>query len=178
MVIEGVEEVITVMSKLNALEKSTMTSVAQRFRGKEATEYEPQTWSGEKGSELITAFQMELQNWVGSLRDNMTKVHVAEARKDRLMDKNVIHTCVHGHQECKGVTRKRLYQVAVSRTKREAKSDVATLRSRFKETNGRHFDPRTGADRSGLRSVCVLNPSPPSQKKCQSEAPSLPPKCL
>ena len=149
-----------------------MTSVAQRFRGKEATEYEPQTWSGEKGSELITAFQMELQNWVGSLRDNMRKVHVAEARKDRLMEyKNVIHTCVHGHQECKSVTRKRLYQVAVSRTKREAKSDVATLRSRFKETNGRHFDPRTGADRSGLWSVCVLNPSSPPKKNVSLRPP-------
>ena len=96
-----------------------MTSVAQRFRGKEATEYEPQTWSGEKGSESITAFKMELQNWAGSLRDNMMKVmHVAEERESRLMELYKIHTCVHGHQECKNVARKRLYQVLVSRQKR------------------------------------------------------------
>ena len=65
------------MSRLQALEtRSTgsMTSVAQRFRGKEATEYKPQTWSGENGSESFTAFKMKVQNWVGSLHDNMMKV--------------------------------------------------------------------------------------------------------
>ena len=91
---------------------------------------------------------MELQNWVGSLRENMMTVHVAEVRKGRLMEwyKNVIHTCVHGHQECKNVARKRLYQVLVSRQKRSEERRRNPEIS--KETNGRHFDPRTGADRS------------------------------
>ena len=73
MVIEAVEEAKEVMSKLNVLERRTITSVAHRFRGKEATEYEPQTWFGNNESESITTFQ-KLQNWVGSLRDNMMKV--------------------------------------------------------------------------------------------------------
>ena len=54
MVIEAGDEATAVMSRLQALEtRSTgaMTTVPQRFRGKEATEYKPQTWSGEKGSE-------------------------------------------------------------------------------------------------------------------------------
>ena len=51
-----------------------MTSAAQRFRGKEATVCEPRTWSGEKGSESLTACKTELQDWVGPLRDNMMKV--------------------------------------------------------------------------------------------------------
>ena len=67
-----------------------MTSVAQRFRGKEATDYTPQTWSGEKGSESFTALKMELQNWVGSLHDNMMKVMgVAEAKEGRLMELDI-----------------------------------------------------------------------------------------
>ena len=88
-VIEAGDEATAVMSRLQALEtRSTgaMTSVAQRLKGKEGTEYKPQTWSGEKGSESFTAFKMELQNWVGSLHDNMMKVmDFAEAKEGRLM---------------------------------------------------------------------------------------------
>ena len=87
--IEAGDEATAVMSRLQALEKRStgaMTSVAQRFRGKEATDCKPQTWSGEKGSESFTAFKMELQNWVGSLHANMRKVMgVAEAKEGRLM---------------------------------------------------------------------------------------------
>ena len=57
--------VTAVMARLQAPEtRSTgaMTSAAQRFRGKEGTEYKPQTWSGAKGSELFTAVEVELQN--------------------------------------------------------------------------------------------------------------------
>ena len=59
-----------------------MTSVAQRFRVEEATEYKAHVWSGEKGSEPFTAFKMELQNWVGSLHGNMMRVmDVAETKR-------------------------------------------------------------------------------------------------
>ena len=64
-----------------------MTSAAQRFRGKEATVCEPRTWSGEKGSESLTACKMELQDWVGPLRDNMVKfMDVEEAKDGRLVE--------------------------------------------------------------------------------------------
>ena len=59
--IEAGDEATAVMSRLQALERritGAMTSVAQRFRGTEATEHKPQTWSGEKGSESFTAFKM------------------------------------------------------------------------------------------------------------------------
>ena len=88
------------MSRLQALEtRSTgaMTSVAQRFRGNEATDYKPQTWSGGKGSESFTALKMEFQKWVGSLRGIVMKVtDVAGARRQ---------TDGVGHQECRSVTR-------------------------------------------------------------------------
>ena len=90
---EAGDEATAVMSRLQALEtRSTgaMTSVAQRFRGKEATEYKPQTWSGEKGSESFTASKIKLQIWVGSLHDNMTKaMDVAEAKEGRLMQLDI-----------------------------------------------------------------------------------------
>ena len=67
-----------------------MTSVAQRFRGNEATEYKPHTWSGEKGSESFTTLKMALQNWVSSLHDNMMKdMDVAEAREGRLTELDI-----------------------------------------------------------------------------------------
>ena len=79
------DEATAVMSRLQPLvTRSTgaMTSVAQRFRGKEATDYKPQSWSGEKGSESFFAFKMKLLNWVGSLHDNMMKVmYVAHAKE-------------------------------------------------------------------------------------------------
>ena len=56
--IEAGDDAAAVMSRLQALEtRSTgaRTSVAQRFRGKEATENKPQTWSGEMGS--VHSFQ-------------------------------------------------------------------------------------------------------------------------
>ena len=64
IVTEDGDEATAVMSRLQAPETRSagaMTSVAQRFRGKEVTEYKPHTWSGEKGSEWFTAFRMELQ---------------------------------------------------------------------------------------------------------------------
>ena len=92
-VIEAGDEATAVMSRLQALEtRSTgaMTSVAQTIKGKEGTEYKPQTWSGEKGSESLTAFKMELQNWVGSLHDNMMKVmDFAQAKEGRLMQLDI-----------------------------------------------------------------------------------------
>ena len=86
------------MPRLPALEtRSTgaMTGAAQRFRGKAATDYKPQAWRGEKGSESFTAFKMELQNWVGTLHDNMMKV----------MGQKVRQTDGVGHQECRNFTR-------------------------------------------------------------------------
>ena len=47
-------------------------------------------WSCEKGSEPFTAFKMELQNWVGSLHDNMmTVMDVAETKEGRLMELDI-----------------------------------------------------------------------------------------
>ena len=95
---EAADEATAVMSRLQVLEtRSTgaMTRVAQRFRGKEATDYKLQTWS-EKGSESFTAFKMELQIWVGSLHVKMVKVmDVAEAEEGRLME-----FWTSGMQEC------------------------------------------------------------------------------
>ena len=65
-----------------------MPSVAQRFRGKEATEYKPHVWSGEESSESLNAFKIELQNWVGSLHHNMMKV-MEVAKEGRLMELDV-----------------------------------------------------------------------------------------
>ena len=91
-VIETGDEATAVMSRLQALEtRSTgAMSVAQRLKGKEGTEYKHMTWSGEKGNESFTAFRMELQNWVGSLHDNMMKVmDFAEAKEGRLMQLDI-----------------------------------------------------------------------------------------
>ena len=92
-VVEAGDEATEVMSRLQALgTKSTgaMTSVAQKFGGKEATDYKPQTRSGEKGSESLTAFKMEVQSWVGSMHDNMMKVmDVAEAEEGRLVELDI-----------------------------------------------------------------------------------------
>ena len=81
MVIEVVEEVTTVIIECSGEKHNDECCTEVQMQEKEATEYEPQTWSGEEGSESITTFQTELQNWVGSLRDNMMKVHVAEEKK-------------------------------------------------------------------------------------------------
>ena len=62
--VEAGGEATAVMSRMQALEiKSTSatTSVGQRFRGMEATQCKPHVWSGEKNSELLTSFRMELQ---------------------------------------------------------------------------------------------------------------------
>ena len=42
-----------------------------RFRRKEASDFKPNVWTSDKTSESFTAFQMELQNWVGALHDQM-----------------------------------------------------------------------------------------------------------
>ena len=156
MVIEAGDEATAVMSRLQALEtRSTgaMTSVAQRFRGKETTEYKPNTWSGEKGSESFTAFNMELQNWVGTLHERMVKVmDVAEAKEGRLMELDIRNAGMSQEtvDDFKDMDR-RLYQVFISCTKGEAKNHVCNPeRSGFKAWKRMvsHFDPRTGADRS------------------------------
>ena len=70
-VVEAGDEATAVMSRLQPLEtRSTgaMTSVAQRFRGKEATDYKPQSWSGEEGSEG----QRSIQDGIGSDRCTTT----------------------------------------------------------------------------------------------------------
>ena len=40
-------------------------------------------WSDEKNREPFTAFKMEVQNWVGSLHDNMMKVLEVEEAKEQ-----------------------------------------------------------------------------------------------
>ena len=73
----GAGDVVTaVMLRLHDLEArgvSVPTSIAHRFRDKEATDYKPHAWSGEKNSWSFTS-QMELQDWFGSLHDNMLKM--------------------------------------------------------------------------------------------------------
>ena len=59
-VVEAGDEATAAMSSLQAMEtRSTgpTTSVAQRFRGKEAKEYKPYVWSGEKNSEVFRSIQ-------------------------------------------------------------------------------------------------------------------------
>ena len=150
MVIGAGEEATAVMSGLQALEtRSTgaMTSVAQRFRGKATTEYKPQTWSGEKGSESFTGVKMELQSWVRSPHDNMmTVMDVAEAKEGRLMELDIRNAGM--SQE---TVDRRLSQVLISCTKREANNCVCKPeRSGFKAWKQMvsHFNPRTGADES------------------------------
>ena len=38
-----------------------------RFRCKEASDFKPNVWTGEKTNESFTAFKLELQNSVGAL---------------------------------------------------------------------------------------------------------------
>ena len=124
-VAEADDEATAVMSRLQALEtRSTgaTTSVAQRFRGKDAREYWPQTWSGEKGRESFTAFKMELQNWVGSLH----VMDVAEAKVGRLMELDIENAGMSQEtvDDFKEMDR-RLYQVLISGFKGEAKNCVS-----------------------------------------------------
>ena len=57
---------------------------AQRLKGN-AMDYEPKLWSGEKDSESFTAFNMELQNWVGAHHDHLLKVvEIAESREGQI----------------------------------------------------------------------------------------------
>ena len=127
-------------------------SVAQRFGGKEATEYKPQTWTGEKGS-------------VHSIQDGMAELGRITARQH-----DESHGCRRSKRQTDGVgldTRnagmsqetvddfeemdRKLSQVPISCTKGEAKHHL-----RIPERSGfmawkqmvSHFDPRTGADRS------------------------------
>ena len=154
-VMEAGDVATTVMSRLQVLEtRSTgaMTSAAQRFRGKEATDHKPQAWSGENGSESFTAFKMELQNWVGTLHDNMVKVmDVAQAKEGRLMELDSKKTGISQEtvDDFKDMDR-RLFQVLISCTKGEAKNCVCNPeRSGFmawKQMVRGHFDPRTGSD--------------------------------
>ena len=124
-------------------------SVAQRFGGKEATEYKPQTWTGEKGS-------------VHSIQDGMAELGRITARQH-----DESHGCRRSKRQTDGVgldTRnagmsqetvddfeemdRKLSQVPISCTKREAKHHL-----RIPERSGfmawkqmvSHFDPRTGA---------------------------------
>ena len=62
-VVEAADEATAVISRLQALETggaSATTSTAQRFAGKEATDYKPHVRSGDKNSESFRAFQMEV----------------------------------------------------------------------------------------------------------------------
>ena len=106
--------------------------------------------SGEKGSEPFTAFKMEFQKWVGSLHDNMMRVmDVEETKEGRLMELDIRNAGM-SQEDFKEMDR-RLYEMLVSCTKKEAKNCVRNLeRSGFKAWKQMvsHFDPRTGADRS------------------------------
>ena len=69
------------MSRVQALEArgaGATTSTALRLGNKEAMEYKPHVWSGEKNIE------MELQSWVGALHDNN-----AEGRRDCGIERRV-----------------------------------------------------------------------------------------
>ena len=156
MVTEAGDDATAVKSRLQALETrctGAMKSVAQRFRGKEATAYKRRMWSGEKGSESYIAFKMELLVWVGSLHDNTIEVmDVAEAKEGRLMELNVRNAGMSQEtvDDFKEMDR-RLYQMHISCTKRKAKNYVCNPdRSGFKAWKQKvgHCDSRTGAARS------------------------------
>ena len=141
-VIEAGDEATAVTSRLQDLEtRSTgaMTSVAQRFRGKEATDYKPQTWSGEKRSESFTLFKMELQSWVGSLHDNVMKVmDVAETKEGKLMELDTRNA---------GMSQETEDDFMHQRRSEELRMQPWKIGIQGVDAKG-HFDPRTGADRS------------------------------
>ena len=83
-------------------------------------------WSGEKGSELFTAFNVELQNWVGSLHDNMVRVMVAETKEGRLMELDIRNAGKSQETvDDNKATDRRLHQMLISSTKG---TTAATLR--------------------------------------------------
>ena len=127
-----------------------MTSVAQRFRGKQATEYKLQTWRGEKSSESFTASQIELQSGVGSLHDNMVKVmDVAEAKESIMMDLD-IRSAGMSQETVDDFKRNGQEAVHFMPPKEKRRTTYATLKDLVKAWKQlvSDFDPRTSADRS------------------------------
>ena len=81
---------------LEARSADTATISHMRFRSKEASDFKPNVWTGEKTNESFTAFKMELQNWVGALHDHMLKVmELAETKEGRITEADVRNT---GHE--------------------------------------------------------------------------------
>ena len=169
MIVDASEETATIVSRVQALEAKsadTATMSPMRFRSKEASDFKPNGWTGEKTNESYTAFKMELQNWVGALHDHMLKVmELAETKEGRNTEADVRNAGMSQDTitDLKEMDR-RLYQLLVARAKGEAKNDVCnTERSGFNEWKQMvsHFDPRKGADRSVACSR-VTHPVSPS----------------
>ena len=69
---------------------SATTSSPVGIRGKEANDFKPYVYRGEKNDETFTAFRMELQNWAGAVHDSMLQVlAIAEAEQGRIDEANV-----------------------------------------------------------------------------------------
>ena len=69
---------------------SATTSSPMGIRGKEANDFKPNVYRGEKNGETFTAFRMELQNWAGAMHDSMLEVlEIAETKEDRMAEANV-----------------------------------------------------------------------------------------
>ena len=80
--------------KLQTQGAQVQRQAAQRdFRFKEASDINPNEWSGEDTNEPFTAFRMELQSWVGAWHDHMLNaVELAEPKEVRITeadDRNV-----------------------------------------------------------------------------------------
>ena len=97
----------------------------QSFWCSEAPDYQPQASSGEKGSESLTAFKMELKSGVGSLHDNMMKVTDVAEEEGSLMELDIRNPGMSQEtvDDFKEMDRRR-YQVLFSSTKGEAKNYV------------------------------------------------------
>ena len=150
-IVDASEETATIVSRVQALEArsaDTATISPMRFRSKEASDFGPIVWTGEKTNESFTAFKVELQNWVGALHDRMLKVmELAERKEGRITEADVRNAGMSQDtlNDLKGMDR-RLYQLLVACTKEEAKNYVCnTERSGFKAWKQivSHFGPRT-----------------------------------
>ena len=87
-IVDASEETATIVSRVQALETrsaATATTNPMRFWSKEASDFKPNVWTGEKMNESFTTFKMELQNCVGALHDHMLKLmELAETKEGRI----------------------------------------------------------------------------------------------
>ena len=168
-IFDASEETATIVSRVQALEArsaDTATTSPMRFWSKEASDFKPNVWTGEKMNESFAAFKMELQNWVGALHDKMLKVmELGETKKGRITEADVRNAGT-SQDTISDLKRDGSKAVPASRRVHKGRSKELCLQHRKVRVQSRklmvsHFDPRTGADRSVAYSR-VTHPVSPS----------------